>query len=129
MGRGAANNALDQAKSIEANNTQLQAQQQQQNQALTQQYNAIATNPGYTPAQQSAITNAALGGLGSAYDSLTNNASLRAVSLQSYLDAPAGLRGRTSARRIADWCFEGAAMRPRRQCKPAATATGMPQRI
>jgi hypothetical protein len=84
MGRGS------EAQTVQATNQQL-ATQNAINQTLNSQntslysqllpgYQNLLNNPGYTPAQQAAITGQAMGALGSTYDSLMNNAATRAAA-------------------------------------------------
>lgn len=66
-------------------------------------YQAIAANPGYTPAQQTAITNATLGGIGAAFGNANQGAVNQAArtnntaGLTSTEDALARQRMQTSA--------------------------------
>lgn len=91
MATRGANNQLGQiatsdqnaATQAQQNNQQtVSSAQNQQNslmQTLAPAYQSILANPGYTPAQQSSITNATMGSLGATYDSLKNQADLTAA--------------------------------------------------
>lgn len=74
-----ATTAENSAAAQQQQNAQLQAQNQSQFNDLQQNYQNILQNPGYTPAQQSSITNATMGSLGATYDSLKNQANLTAA--------------------------------------------------
>ena len=86
MARGVSQQAQNQATQTE----QMATAQQQQNQQLQQRnqgqlnsllgsYNSILANPGYTPAQQNAITQSTMGSLGATYDALQNSAKMNAA--------------------------------------------------
>ena len=107
MGRGS------EAQTVAATNAQL-AQQNAMNQQLNTQnqslysqllpgYQSLLNNPGYTSAQQSAITGQAMGALGSTFDQLTNRAATRAArtnndaGYNSTLDAIARQYGTSAA--------------------------------
>lgn len=72
MARGVSQQAQNDATQITAQNNALNEQNQQQLQQLQTGYGNILANPGYTPGQQSAITNATMGGLGGTFDNLSN---------------------------------------------------------
>jgi hypothetical protein len=78
MGRGAQGQTLNltdqQLAQTNAMNQQLLGQQQSLGNQLQSQYQNILNNPGYTAAQQAAITGQSQGALASAFDSLQQSA-------------------------------------------------------
>jgi hypothetical protein len=60
-------------------NQQLYQQQEARANTLAADYKNLLTNPGYTPAQRSAINNQSLGALASAFAALATNAANRAA--------------------------------------------------
>jgi hypothetical protein len=78
MGRGAQGQTLNltdqQLGQTNAMNQQLLGQQQSLGGQLTSQYQNILNNPGYTAAQQAAITGQSQGALASAFDALQQSA-------------------------------------------------------
>jgi|SRR5579884_1231539 hypothetical protein len=86
MARGVSNQAKDTATTatnLATAQANLNQQQQQQNtdffNSIAQNYRDIIAAPGYTPEQQSAITNSEMGSLGATYDALGNQAKLNAT--------------------------------------------------
>lgn len=81
MGRGAQQatiQASDQERAnINALNQQFLNQRNQLQGTLVPQYQDVLNNPGYTPAQQAAITGQSMGALASAFDSLRQSAQNR----------------------------------------------------
>ncbi len=67
----------EERQSIDATNQQLLAQQSDLSNTLAPAYQNMLANPGYTQAQQAAITGASQGAAGSAFDALAQNASER----------------------------------------------------
>jgi hypothetical protein len=63
--------------SIDATNAQLLSQQNSVGNSATTGYQNMLANPGYTQAQQAAITGATQGSLGSAFDALSQSAANR----------------------------------------------------
>ncbi len=63
--------------SIDATNAQLLAQQNGVGNSAASGYQNMLANPGYTQAQQAAITGATQGSLGSAFDALSQRATNR----------------------------------------------------
>jgi predicted alpha/beta hydrolase len=78
MGRGAQNQTLNltdqQLAQTNALNQQLLGQQQSLGNQIASQYQNILNNPGYTAAQQAAITAQSQGALSSAFDALQQSA-------------------------------------------------------
>ena len=81
MGRGAQAQTRRQTDEQLAAQTAMNRQLYRQNQALGNTvaagYQNQLANPGYTPAQQSALTNQSMGALGSAFAALASNATNR----------------------------------------------------
>ena len=63
--------------SIDATNAQLLSQQNSVGNSATSGYQNMLADPGYTQAQQAAITGATQGSLGSAFDALSQSAADR----------------------------------------------------
>lgn len=63
--------------SIDATNQQLLAQQSDLENTIAPAYRNLLANPGYTQAQQAAITGASQGALSSSFDALAQNAASR----------------------------------------------------
>lgn len=87
MGRGAQAQAQQQINQQLASQNAMNQQMYQQNQALSNQvaagYQNLLANPGYTPAQQSAITNQSMGALASTFAALANSAANRTARTQN----------------------------------------------
>lgn len=83
MARGARETALNNANSgyqgSQQYNTQLENQQTQQGNFLQSQYQQMLANPGYTPAQQAAITTNSTGAAGAAYSGAADSAARSAA--------------------------------------------------
>ncbi len=83
MGRGAqaqTRNLIDQQLAAQnAYNQQFEAQQQAVRNQIATGYQNLLANPGYTPDQQSAISNQSLGALSSAFAALAQSAANRAA--------------------------------------------------
>lgn len=107
MGRGAQQQTMQmtdqQIASQNAMNQQLYGQGQSLANTITSGYQNLLANPGYTTAQQSAITNQSMGALASAFASLAQSATNRmartnnSAGYSSLLDALAQDKGQQVA--------------------------------